>query len=347
MRIAFVVNDVDTEVATAATTVLAHGAARLGHHVFMIGVRDLEYFEDGHVGGVARAAEPKGARTQASFLRAIQGKEAPRTTITTDDLDVLWLRYNPSEEVGDDAWAQDAGILFGRIAVERGVLVLDDPDTLSYTINKLYFQHFPESVRPRTIITRSYERIEEFHDEHGAAVLKPLMGYGGADVYLVKKDASNLRQIVETLSRTGYIVVQEFLPAAKQGDIRFFVMNGRPLMAEGRYAAVHRVTAADDFRANMTAGAKPKKAKITDVHLDIVEKVGPRLIADGMFLVGLDIVGDKLVEINTISPGGLNIAGKLEGVNFGTEVIRAIERKLRYKEDYGGTLTNRQLATMD
>src|SRR5690606_24300729 len=158
MRIAFVVNDVDTEVPTAATTVMAHAASRRGHDVFMVGVGDLEYFEDGHVGALARAVRPGAARTQASFLRLVQGEDADLEVISSADLDVLFLRYNPSEEIGDDAWKQDAGILFGRLAVAQGVLVLDDPDTLAFATDKLYFQHFPEDVRPRTIITRSLDR---------------------------------------------------------------------------------------------------------------------------------------------------------------------------------------------
>jgi len=347
MRIAFVVNDVDTEVPTAATTVMAHAASRRGHDVFMVGVGDLEYFEDGHVGALARAVRPGAARTQASFLRLVQGEDADLEVISSADLDVLFLRYNPSEEIGDDAWKQDAGILFGRLAVAQGVLVLDDPDTLAFATDKLYFQHFPEDVRPRTIITRSLDRVMEFHREHGGAVLKPLLGYGGSDVYLLDDDADNVKQIVESLRRKGYIIVQEFLPAAARGDIRMFLMNGKPLVVDGKYAAVRRVNPPGDFRSNMTAGGKPAKAKITDRELRLAEAIGPRLVADGLFLVGIDIVGDKIVEINTISPGGLNIASKLEGVTFGNAVVEAIERKLEYRRQYGATLTNRQLASMD
>lgn len=347
MRIAIVVNDVDTEVPTAATTVIAHAATRRGHDVFMMGVREMEYFEDGHIGALARVARAGSARTPASFLRLVQGREAALEVVTSADIDVLFLRYNPSEELGEDAWAQDAGILFARVAVERGVLVLDDPDALAFATDKLYFQHFPEAVRPRTIITRSHDRVVEFHRDHGAVVLKPLIGYGGTDVYLVDRDADNLKQIVESIRRNGYIIAQEYLPAASNGDIRLFLMNGRPLTVDGKYAAVHRVNPPNDFRSNMTAGGKPAKAKITERELRLAEAVGPRLVADGIFLAGIDIVGDRIVEINTISPGGLNIAGKLEGVNFGDEVVRAIERKLRYREAYGGALTNRQLASMD
>ena len=178
-------------------------------------------------------------------------------------------------------------------------------------------------------------------------VLKPLVGYGGTDVYLVDRDADNLKQIVESIRRAGYIIVQEYLPAASKGDIRMFIMNGKPLVVDGKYAAVHRVNPPNDFRSNMTAGGKPARAKITERELRLAEAVGPRLVADGIFLAGIDIVGDRIVEINTISPGGLNIAGKLEGVNFGDEVVRAIERKLRYREAYAGALSNRQLASMD
>jgi glutathione synthase len=338
---------VDTEVPAAATTVMAYATSRRGHDVYMMGVGELEYFEDGHIGALARAAPPGRARSTASFLRLVQGKDAALEVVTSADLDVLFLRYNPSEELGDDAWAQDAGILFGRVAVERGTLVLDDPDALAYATSKLYFQHFPETVRPRTIITRSFERVAEFHREHGAAVLKPLVGYGGTDVYLVERKAGNLKQIVESIRRTGYIIVQEYLPAAKDGDIRMFLMNGKPLVVDGKYAAVRRINPPGDFRSNMTAGGKPAKAKITDRELDLAAQVGPRLIADGLFFVGLDIVGDRIVEINTISAGGLNIAGKLEGVDFGDAVARAIERKLAYRAAYGSALSNRQLVTME
>ncbi len=97
----------------------------------------------------------------------------------------------------------------------------------------------------------------------------------------------------------------------------------------------------------MTAGGRPEHAEITPRMLEIAEAVRPRLLADGIFDVGLDIVGDKLVEINAISAGGLNAAGKLEGVNFGQEVVRLIERKVAHRRLYGQQLRNRALAVME
>jgi glutathione synthase len=348
MRILFVVNNVDTEVPSAASTVLATTACKRGHEVFVSGVRELEYFQDGRVGAVARPGPGAEVESQEAFLAAVQGREAPRRTISTADLDVIWLRYNPSEEVHENAWAQHAGILFGQAALEHGVVVLNHPYSLSWAIDKMYFQQFPEEVRPRAIITRSFERIREFHEEHGRRiVVKPLSGYGGSDVFLVGEDAGNLRQIVEAVSRSGYILAQEFLPAAVEGDTRLFLVNGKPLEVDGKYAAVKRKAMDGDFRSNMSVGGKPEVPEVDETMLRLASIVGPKLIKDGIFFAGLDIVGDKLVEINTISAGGLNAAGKLQERDFGTPVIDAVERKVFYKRHYREHIRNIELATLD
>jgi glutathione synthase len=347
MRITFLVNDVATEVPPATSTILAWAAARAGHDVRIMGIDQLTYLPDGRIAGMSVIA-PASSRTKESFLAAVQAKDVEKEYITSDDMDVLWLRYNPSEELENDrGWAQDAGFLFGRLAMERGVIVLNHPDTLAYAIDKLYFQHFPEEVRPVTLVTRDPEEIRKFYDAHGrSVVLKPLNGYGGADVFLVDKDGRNLNQMVEAVARSGFVMVQEFLPAAKDGDTRFFMVNGEPLVVDGSYAALRRVSGTEDFRANMTAGARPKKAKVTDRMLELASIVGPKLKRDGIFFAGLDIVGDKIVEINTISTGGLNITSMLQKVEFAPEVIRMVERKVEIRQYYGGHISNIELATM-
>ena len=348
MKIAFLVNDVDTEVSRAATTVMARAAAVLGHTVYMTGVGDVSYYSDGRLGMVCRTAPPKGAKDQEKFLEAVQGREVERTVVTTDDLDVLYLRYNPMESIETAPWAHDAGMALGQMAVLQGVIVLSHPYTLPIAVNKLYLEHFPESIRPRTVITRSYEEIRRFHEEEkGKIVLKPLQGYGGRDVFLIDEEAHNLRQIVESIVRAGYVIAQEYLPEAEDGDTRLFLFNGRPLVVDGKVAALRRISGGEDFRSNMTAGGKPAKAEVTPRMLEIAEIVRPRLLADGIFDAGLDIVGDRLVEINAISSGGLNAAGRLEGVDFGQAVIRLIERKVAHRRQYGSGLRNRALAVLD
>jgi glutathione synthase len=348
MTIAFVVNDVDTEVPPAATTVIARAAAARGHTVYMIGVADLSYYSNGRITAVARRAPAGGAVSQEEFLTAVQSKDAARVVVASDEIDVLYLRYNPMEELEHRPTDYDAGIVFGQMAVTQGVIVLSHPYTLHYAMNKMYLEHFPDTIRPRTVITRRFEEVLRFHDEEGGRiVVKPLHGYGGKDVYLVDRDAANLRQIVESITRFSSVIAQEYLPAARDGDTRLFLFNGRPLVCDGKYAALRRVNEQGDFRSNLTAGGKAHKAEITPRMLEIAEIVRPRLLADGIFDVGLDIVGDKLVEINAISAGGLNAAGRLEGVDFGSEVVRLIERKVNYRRQYGAQLRNRALAVLD
>jgi glutathione synthase len=347
MKITILVNDVATEVPPATSTILARAAVRQGHTVRIIGIDQLTYYPDGRIGGVA-VIPPASSRTKESFLAAVQAADAPREKITSDDMDVLWLRYNPSEELARDRpWAQDAGFLFGRLAMDRGVIVLNHPDTLAYAIDKLYMQHFPEGIRPRTLVSRDTEEIRSFYEAcKRRIVLKPLTGYGGADVFLVERDAKNINQMVEAVSRSGYVMAQEFLPAASEGDTRFFMVNGEPLVVDGHVAALRRVSQSEDFRSNMSAGAKPMRARVTDRMLELANIVGPKLKRDGIFFAGLDIVGDKIVEINTISTGGLNATSVLEKVEFAPAVIQLIERKVEIKRLYGGHISNIELATM-
>jgi glutathione synthase len=346
MKITFLLNDVATEVPPATSTILARAAARLGHDVRLMGLDQLTYYPDGRIGGTA-IVPPSQSRSKESFLAAAQSRDAPREKITSDDMDVLWLRYNPSEELSSDRfWGQDAGFLFGRLAMDRGVIVLNHPDTLAYAIDKLYLQHFPADVRPVTLVSREVEEIRRFYEQcKRRIVLKPLSGYGGADVFLVDRDAKNLNQMVEAVCRTGYVMAQEYIRGSQE-DTRFFLVNGEPLEVDGRIAALRRVAQGDDFRANMTAGARPRRAKVTDRMLELAAIVGPKLKRDGIFFAGLDIVGDKLVEINTISTGGLNATSVLEKVEFAPEVIRLVERKVEIRRHYGGHISNIELATM-
>lgn len=348
MTVAFVVNDILTEKPTYTTTVLATRLHRAGHKVYLIGVGDLLFLPNDHMGANACRVPDGEYADHNAYLEAMQGDEAVCEQIEATDIDVLMLRNNPADETGSREWAKTAGIDFGLYAAEQGVIVLNDPNGLARAMNKLYFQRFPEVVRPRTLISRNVEEIKAFYEEQqDHIILKPLQGSGGDGVFMIDKDnATNLNQIVETLSNKGYIVAQEFLPEASKGDIRMFVMNGEPLIVNGKYAAFLRQGADGDVRNNMTVGGKAVKADITPEILRMVELVKPQLIRDGMFLVGLDIVGEKMMEVNVLSPGGLFSAGELEGEDFVAEVIAALERKVRARDAYGGKFVNRFMSAV-
>ncbi|MBL7115065.1 MAG: glutathione synthase [Kiritimatiellae bacterium] len=347
MKIGFLVNDVMTEQAGFTTTRLAHEATKQGHEAFLFGVGDLAYDPDEFIRARARTTVKKSFKSHETYLKELQSKKGVLRRITVDDLDVLMLRNVPSDDYLARPWASTVAAEFGRLAMRHGVIVVNDPNGLSKAASKMYFQLFPEEVRPRTLITRDRNELKAFAKEKGAIVLKPLQGSGGASVFLVRPDdVPNLNQMIDAVSRDGFVIAQEYLPAASKGDMRLFMMNGRPLRVKGKYAAFRRVRSGGDMRSNIHAGGSLAPAEVTDTDLQIAEIVRPKLVQDGMFLVGLDIVGDKLMEINVFSPGGLGSAQRFTKVNFNKVVIGALERKVEYMQYYGRNFDNTAMATL-
>ena len=348
MRVGIIVNDIRTEEPGYTSMRLAVSAMNMGHDVWIMGVGDLAYDPDDYVRARARSVKPAKYKSSDTFLRDLQGPKAIQERISVDDLDVLLLRNDPSDDAVMRPWAVTAGIQFARVAMRRGVVVVNDPMGLAKAASKMYFQLFPEEVRPRTLITRDRDEIKAFaSNEPGPIVLKPLQGSGGQSVFMVRPDdMPNINQMIDAVSRDGYVIAQEYLPAAAHGDTRFFLMNGLPLKEKGRYCAFRRVRRGGDLRSNLHAGGSLAKAEIGEVELRVAETVRPKLVEDGMFLAGLDIVGDKLMEINVFSPGGLGSAQKFEGINFSRVVIRALERKVQYMEYYRRNFNNVDMATL-
>jgi glutathione synthase len=348
MKIAFFINNLATEDVGYTTTRLAHYAHNRGHEIFYITPDDFALDPDDEVR--ARATTPPKSqkyKIRERFLKDLQSPKAARERIDVGQLDILMLRNDPSTEPSSRAWAQQAGILFARVASRRGVIVVNDPNGLAKAMNKMYFQLFPEEVRPKTLITRDRSEIKSFAQEYGSIVIKPLQGSGGSGVFMVRKeDIPNMNQMIDAVIRDGYLIAQEYLTAAEHGDTRLFLMNGQPLRHRGKYAAFRRVREGGDLRSNIHAGGKKAKAEITDAELRIAEIVRPKLVQDGMFLVGLDIVGDKLMEINVFSPGGLGSAETFEKVNFCTPVLDALERKVQYMTYYRRNFNNEEMAIL-
>jgi glutathione synthase len=347
MKIAFFVNRLNTEEVGYTTTRLSMHAHNRGHDVFYITPEDFALDPDDEVRARSTFPPKRKYKTRDSYLKDVQSAKAGKERINIGELDILVLRNDPSTEPSSRAWAQQAGILFARVAVRRGVIVVNDPNGLAKAMNKMYFQLFPEEVRPPTLITRDSSEIKEFAKEFGEIVIKPLQGSGGANVFMIRKeDIPNMNQMIDAVIRDGYVIAQEYLKAAEAGDTRLFLMNGQPLRFKNKYAAFRRVREGGDMRSNIHAGGKKAKADITDSELRIAEIVRPKLVQDGMFLVGLDIVGDKLMEINVFSPGGLGSAETFEKVNFCTPVLDALERKVQYMSFYRRNFDNEEMAVL-
>jgi glutathione synthase len=327
MRLAFFVNDVAAEIDEYATTRLALAASRSGHQVWYLGVGDVELGEsDGRLVAHAHPAAFRAGDTLASFLSAVKEHETERLVL--DDLDVLWLRNESIDDLQQRPWASPLGAVFGQMLKDRGVTVVNDPMSLIRATSKLYLEEFPEKIRPRSLVTRDPAAIGRFVAEVGRSVVKPLYGAKGRNVFLVPSEAEpNLAQITEAVLQDGYAIVQEFVDGGEDGDARIFLLEGKLLVHDGKAAAFRRVPTGNDPRANISKGGRMVPFEIGAVERGVVDAMSAKLVADGMFFVGIDLIGDKVVEINAESPGGLQSIEWLYEIDACVTVIEALERR--------------------
>ena len=327
MRLAFFVNDVATEIDEYTTTRLARAAAQRGHEVWYVGVEDVELGEsDGRLMARAHAAVFKANDTLEKFMERVKDRDAER--IVMDDLDALFLRNESIEDWQERPWASPLGVVIGEMLKARGVTVVNDPKSLVRATSKLYLEEFPETIRPRSLVTRDPEAIQRFVAEVGHSVVKPLYGAKGRNVFVIEDDGeTNLAQITEAVLQDGYAIIQQFVDGGNDGDARIFLLEGQILERDGQLAAFRRVPTGNDPRANISTGGRAVPLEIGDVERGIVAAMSDKLVADGMFFVGIDVIGDKVLEINAESPGGMQAVERLYEIDVCPTIIDALERR--------------------
>lgn len=235
-------------------------------------------------------------------------------------LDICWMRKDPPF---DDEYLYSTYVL--ELADETGKCwVVNRPSGLRNANEKAYILHFPEHI-PDTLVTHSADAIKAFMTDHGGrAVIKPLDGHGGAEVFLLHDGDLNLNAIIETITREGrrYVMVQQFLPEAAEGDKRILVVDGEP------YGAILRVPKSGELRGNIHVGGRVVKSEITAGERAIIEAVAPRLAKDGLYFVGLDVIGGRMTELNVTSPTGIQEMAVLDGVDYSDRWIAWQEARL-------------------
>jgi len=220
----------------------------------------------------------------------------------------------------------DAQYLYTTQILERlrgRTLLINDPRGLRDANEKLYTLHF-SSFTPRTLVTADRPRILAFLEEVGGrAVIKPLDGAGGAGVLMLATGDRNNRAVVDLLTHEGgrFAMVQEYLPAVRDGDKRVLLLDGVVL------GAINRVPRADDLRSNIHVGGRVEPTEVSAAELAIVAGIAPRLRQDGLVFVGLDLIGGKLTEINVTSPTGIQELGRHLGRDVAADVIVWVERR--------------------
>lgn len=302
--------------------------AASGSEVLLAEIGDLETLPSGEIAALARPVLPR-ATVQETIASA---QYARLRRVALGSLDAVIMRTNPGRD--QQAWRHDGGLIMLSHAQRRGVLVLNNPNTLLYARSKVYLSTLPAHTRPQTLVSRDVRSIRQFVREHGKSVVKPTVGTHGRDVFVLESEsASNFSQVVEVVRREGFAMVQSFVPEAPEGDTRVLLVDGAPLVVDGRIAAVHRRPSAEDFRSNIHAGGRAEPADVTPAILQVVDDVGARLREDGLFLVGLDIIGDSIVEVNAFAPGGFEDASRFAGVDFMSALVdRVRERIDAYQE---------------
>lgn len=210
-------------------------------------------------------------------------------------------------------------------AERDGARVFNSPAALRAHPEKLAILEFPQHIAP-TLVTRSMDAIRAFHAEHRDVILKPLDGMGGAGIFRVKDDGLNLGSICETLTRDGQetIMVQRFLPAIAQGDKRVLVIDGEPVPF-----ALARIPQGGEVRGNLAAGGKGVAQPLSESDWAIARHLGPILAARGLLLVGLDIIGEQLTEINVTSPTCFQEITDQTGFDVAKRFVDAMEARLQ------------------
>ena len=348
MKLVFIINDIATEQDNYSTIRLTRRCVSAGIDVALVSHNDISYEADGDLTAPASRPTRSDYADDADLLSDLQSAEAPRAVISLTEVDVMMMRADPADDLVEKPWAHPSSLLFAQLVAERGVIVVNDPHKLTDASNKTYFQTYPASIRPRTCISRDPETILRFIEaEGGEAVIKPLQGSGGEGVFVIRDGAgTNVNQMIESTIRFGYAIVQEYLPAAADGDLRLLTLNGLPLHVDGVYACFRRFNETDDARSNISAGGSVELVEPDDEALRIARIAAPKLIQDGMYLAGLDIVGDKMMEINVDTPGGIGQAEDMSGVDFSGAVLDDLQHKVMLRDQYGGRFSNLELAMM-
>ncbi|MEN9903499.1 MAG: hypothetical protein RLZZ555_64 [Pseudomonadota bacterium] len=273
-----------------STFAMMREAQRRGHQLMACEPKDLMWQRGGRVTAFVRDITLTGDADDW-FVAAQQAPDERPQVLA--EVDAVLMRKDPPF----DSEYFYATHLLGQ-AQREGARVFNDPAALRNHPEKLSIMEFPEFIAP-TLVTRDESDVRRFHAEHGDIILKPLDGMGGMGIFRVGPDGLNLGSITETLNRHGAqtLMVQKFLPGIAQGDKRVLLIGGKPVPY-----SLARIPQGSEIRGNLAAGGKGVAQPLSARDREIAEALGPVLLARGLLLVGLDIIGEHLTEINVTSP---------------------------------------------
>ncbi len=289
---------------------LAETAQALGHELFVYGVGDLAWTE-GRVTARARPARVQRVRETPGLFGD------PVTLNLAKDTDVILMRQDPPFDMGYIT----ACHLLEEVSGET--LVLNDPAGVRSSPEKIFPLMFPD-IMPPTLVTRDRAAIDAFRAAHRDIIVKPLYGHGGAGVFRLAEDDSNLDSLLELFfsKNSEPVMVQAFLPAVSEGDKRIILIDGEPV------GAINRRPKAGQVRSNLVVGGTAEATELSEADKLICARIGPELKRRGLVLTGIDVIGGRLTEVNVTSPTGLQALKRLSGIDASAKFWDVVKTKL-------------------
>lgn len=320
MKLAFIIDPIaQLDPGHDSSVAMMESAQLLGHQVWITQASQLSII-DGKAWGYLQQIVLKPVKlVEQRWQAELDWYRVEQKTLTClEEMDAVFMRTDPPVTV---PYLYTTYIL--DLVDRRKTLVVNSPWGLRTANEKMYALQFT-SVIPDTIVSQDKAVIAKFVAEKKSAVLKPLGGKGGEGILFIEAGDRNFNSLIEVSTRRGLepVMVQEYLPAAKEGDKRIILLDGEPI------GAVNRIPSGNEFRGNMAVGGKAAKAEITDREREICQAIAPRLLQDNLYFVGIDTIGGYLTEVNVTSPTGIREIDLFDRVSLGKQVIRWLETKL-------------------
>ena len=292
------------------TFALAEVAQARGAEIFVYGVNDLS-FREGRVTAWARPAKVQRVRETPGIFGPSQRLDLAR------DIDVVLMRQDPPFDM---AYITACHMLE---TVTNQTLVVNDPAGVRSSPEKIFPLMFPE-LMPPTLVTRDRQVIDAFREEYRDIIVKPLHGHGGAGVFRLKYDDSNLDSLLELFFARSPepLMVQAFLPAVSEGDKRIILIDGEPV------GAINRRPKSGQVRSNLVVGGTAEATELSGADRNICEAIGPELRRRGLTLTGIDVIGGRLTEVNVTSPTGVQALKRLSGIDAAAKFWDVVQAKL-------------------
>lgn len=316
------------EAETDTTLRLIHEAVKRGHTVAVTTINQLTMRDT--VASAFCDVVRKSDLVGDNIVKFYKKVEFRRCQLPLAGFDVIFMRANPP---------LDPVAMNFLDSVREHTFIVNDIDGLRIANNKLYTASFQDTAGefiPATHVSKNKDYLERVFNEstQSKMILKPLDGFGGRGVIVIEKAAKqSFRSLLEFYiggdasgENSNYVILQDYIEGAEEGDVRILMLNGEPI------GAMKRVPASDDMRSNVHAGGTVVKHKLTEQELKLCRHVGPKLVRDGLYFVGIDVIGGKLIEVNVLSPGGITRINRLNKVKLQQKVIDFVEGVVHSKE---------------